>query len=60
MYISWHRTHCDAHPCFRRLGTTDDADGGAALASSGGDPAVAAMVEVTEEGQKVSRAGNAK
>ena len=47
----WHVARCDAHPLFERL---DDA------VAEAEDPAVKAMVNATEEGKKVQRAGNAK
>jgi len=53
----WHAAKGRTHPSFRCLGSSDD-DGGAALA--GQDPAVGAMVNTTEEGAKVARAGSKK
>jgi hypothetical protein len=59
----WHVKHCDAHPAFRKLGSSDEPDSHGGLIEPGGpmeDPAVACMIDETEEGKKVARAGNAK
>jgi len=48
---NWHVEKCSAHPAFRRL------DDDAVLAA---DPAVAAMLEETEESKKVARMGGRK
>ena len=54
----WHAAKGRTHSSFRCLGSSDDDGGGAALA--GQDPAVGAMVNTTEEGAKVARAGSSK
>ena len=46
----WHVQHSDAHPLFRRLQEEQTSV----------DPAVALMLRVTEEGQKVARLGGKK
>jgi tRNA (guanine-N7-)-methyltransferase len=45
---NWHVEKCDAHPLFKRIDDLAD------------DPCVETMREVTEEGQKVERAGGKK
>ena len=61
----WHVRKLDAHPLFRRLGKSHGEDGTEGSDQGGkelmeSDPAVRAMVEETEEGKKVARAGNSK
>jgi len=46
----WHRRHCDSHPMFRAV----------AAEAVAADPAVALMLEHTEEGKKVARLGGRK
>ncbi len=47
----WHLAQCEKHPLFERI--DDDV-------AEAEDPSVRAMVNETEEGKKVQRAGNAK